>query len=128
MSEKIQIVFEVSRDPDSKRVLKCQRAPKMSVPDAAGDMPDEFFSKVEASWCRARFRSSVKTPRDSGVQPLTTSRMPPKESTEMVDTQTRLLAGSLSKSVLVEVRYALKRSLGAPFLPTEPLTSIRMPS
>jgi hypothetical protein len=59
---------------------------------------------------------------------LTTSRTPPKESTEIVDTQTQLLAGSLSKSVLVEVRYARKRSLGLPFLPTEPLTSIRMPS
>jgi len=45
----------------------------------------------------------------------------------MLDTQTRLLAGSLSKRLLVEVIYSRKRSL-PPALPTDPLTSIRIPS
>src|SRR5437899_848899 len=133
MSEKIQISLGTARDgsvfgTDSNRVLRCHRPPKMSVPAATGDIPEDFVSKLDASCRRARLRSSVNTPRASGVQPFRTSCTPPKESVEIIETQTRLFAGSVSKSFLVENRYSRKRSLLVPPFPIEPLVSIRIPS
>ena len=66
MSEEIQIVFETASElplePDSSNALSCHRPPIMSVPAAVGDSPADLASKLAASWCRARFRSSVNTP------------------------------------------------------------------
>src|ERR1700752_4037310 len=100
----------------------------MSVPGATGDIPDDLTSKLEASSRRARLRPSVKTPCASGVQTLRTSPAPPKESVEMLDTQTRVFSGSVRSSFLVEARYSLNSSLDVPPREIDPLVSMRIPS
>src|SRR5438445_13895883 len=87
---------------DSNMALRRHNPPKMSVPAATGDIPEDFPSKPEASWRRARLRSSVNTPRASGVQPLRISWIPPNESVEMTATQTQLFGDPDKRSFLVE--------------------------
>src|ERR1700722_20343376 len=80
MSENTQIVFGVDGAPragsDSIVALRRHNAPKMSVADATGDIAEDFLSKLDVSCRRARLRSSVNTPRASGVQPFRSSRTP----------------------------------------------------
>src|SRR5208337_2868356 len=63
---------------------------------AVGVSPADLASKLAASWCRARSRSSVNTPCASGVQPFTILRTLPKDSVVMIETQTREFGGSVS--------------------------------
>src|SRR5882724_9252603 len=115
MSEKIQISFESAWDSsdlgdDSNKALRCHNPPKISVLDDSGAIAEDFASKLAASWRCARLRLSVNTPLASGVHPFTISQVPPKESDAMLDTQTRLLAGSVSRSLLIDARYSRNSS------------------
>jgi hypothetical protein len=110
MSENIQIVLGVAGAPrlasDSIVALRRHNAPKMSVLAAMGDIAEDFLSKLKISGRRARLRSSVNSPRASGVQPFRTYRTPPKESLEIISTQTRVFGGSVMRIFRVANRYS----------------------